>query len=41
MDLVIDYIQKSATAGWLPYDIVILKISRLIEELDELTYVTI
>lgn len=41
MDLVIDYMQKSAAAGQLPYDIAILKITRLIEELEELTYAPI
>jgi hypothetical protein len=39
MDLVVDYITNCARAGTLPYDIAILKINRLIEELEILTYV--
>ena len=39
MDLVIDYVTKCVRAGKLPYDIAILKINCLIEELEILTYV--
>lgn len=39
MDLVVDYVKKSVEVGMLPYDIAIIKINCLVEELEVLTYV--